>query len=197
MPNGTILKRLLEKEIDDTIEPARVLDLFNAGLRDLSLVARKKTKTFIPFIRTERTKPLPVNLLETTEVRITLTSGLTATMVELANYYGLEIFGDPGNLEILWAKDLPQDGTFEIRGHRSLKEMTTLDETPELPEFAHNALVYFAAREYFNGDDEPEASNQRNILYLTKKAELDAFTKQTPNDPSPKIMDARPPWMRR
>lgn len=197
MPDGIVLKRLLEKEIDDTIDPTSALDLFNGGLRDLALVARRKTKTSIPFLKTERNKPLPTNIVEITSLTLTLASGAILQQAELPRHYGLEIYGNPGALEILWLRDLPEDGVFEIRGHRLPKAMENLSETPELPDFAHNALVYFAAREFFNGDDELEAAEVRNVLYLTKKSELDSYTSQKPNDSSPVIMDVRPPWMRR
>lgn len=195
MPSGTVLKSLLEREIDDTLDNPVVLDYFNGALRDLALVARKKFRATVPFLATDRSVALPTSLVEVKEVRL-VGIGSSTPLSYLALSYGLEIYGDAGSFEILWTKDLPFSGDFEIRGYRYPAEMTSLTNTPDLPDFAHNALVYFAAREFFDGDDELESRVPRDQKYQIKKAELDVYTSSNPASPKVGQMDSRPPWYR-
>lgn len=198
MPTGIVLKRMLDREIDDSVDNATALDYFNAGLRDLALVARKNTKTSISVFNTDRSKLLPTIFAKVNSVAITLTSypNRVFTMADLVAY-GFEIYGDPGAFSILWAKDLPSSGSLEVRGFRYPNEMAAITETPELPDFAQDALYLYGAMKYFESDDELPAAAAKKIQYQVKKMELDDFTTAAATTSQPLIMDARPPWLRR
>jgi hypothetical protein len=198
VPTGVVLKRMLEREIDDTLDNATALDYFNAGLRDLALVARKNTKTSISIFNTDRSAVLPSIFAKVNSVAITLDSypNRVFTMADLASY-GFEVYGDPGDFSILWARDLPSSGSLEVRGIRYPNEMAAVTETPELPDFAHDALYLYGAMKYLEADDELPAAAARKVEYQVKKMELDDFTTAAATSSQPLIMDARPPWLRR
>lgn len=190
---GTDLKRLLEKAIDDTLDNATTIDYFNSALRDLAPVARIATKATIPFTKTERSKTLPTNIVELKQVTVTFASGTSYKLEDLAYAYGMEIYE---NQSIDWTKDLPEDGTFEVRYYRTPIMLTTITETPEIPEMFHDALVHYGTREYFDADD--EESVKANTKYLVLKAALDNHTSNRGTPSRPALPKGPPqPWLRR
>lgn len=191
---GTVLKRSLERMVDDAVDNTDAVDLYNSALKDLSPVARKKTKTLVAFLLTDRSLALPTNILTVEKIRFNFNDGTFFDLSELATEYGVEVYN---NETIVWVKDLPNSGSVEVRYTRTLVAMTAITDIPDIEETYIDALNHYAAREIFDNDEEPEQALKHSAKYQAKKAEYDMYTKDKGISKAPALANVRPAWARR
>lgn len=187
MPNVLQLITRLNYLVDDEVDEATAIELFNEAQEDLSEVAGYAKVAEADFYAGDAIIALPIDLIELVELRIKLNSASDFTRLapyklinQLDPFQAGQVADEGGPMGFEWFGDhielvpVPQeDGKLQIRYYANLPRLTSVNDIPALRERFHRLLPLYAAAKYMqNWQDELAAKNDFYSEYLQGKEEL-------------------------
>lgn len=170
----------LISEIEDILgssefTDADIMSVFNECLRiDLVDVLRLETKATAVLEASDKTISLPTDLYKIIAVKLEKDGFLKELPLDEEYAPGYKLFRN--HLEIQEALENPPD-TATLWYHRYPKEITSIDDTPDMPAQFHAALKYYYLAQFRRGDEEVDLGVDYGARYQQIKAQIDQHTR--------------------
>jgi len=162
----------VNKDSDDSLPNAEVIQWINRGLDDLTPVAKYKKTALIPLTSGQDQYPLPDDFHR--EELILQDDELFEIPLKDRTSRGYKKWGN-----VLTVQPKPStDGELTLYYYAKLPHLKNSDDEPVIPSYYHDLLILFAVAKAMYKDEEPEKQDSAWSDYLAKKREFAAEQNQ-------------------